>query len=272
MNPITKSLADLSFKIPKEILKEVFTPKTYNFRRQAINYEEQITNLVIRSRVMVDCDLVGGTEVFIPLWEVPSQTLATDRLVTVYNIPLEKTQGRTITSVLSLSYINGPTASYMNATQAFDPCSVTDVGLAGKAMMDAGSSLPMPSSAKVQLIGHNVVMVKDTIVTSGLGLLRCILANDESFSHLQIRSIPYFSRLVELAVKSYIYNNYTITLDRARIEGGAEIGRFKEIVDGYADAEEMYQDYLLNTWQKTAFMNDRESFERFMKTMIGAYR
>lgn len=272
MNPITKALADVSFKIPREILIEVFAPKTYIWRNQPINYEEQIRNLVIRSRVMVDCDMVGGTEVFIPLWDVPSQVLATDRLVTVYNIPKSKTQGRTITSVLSLSYVNGPSAAYMNTSNAFDPCTVTDVNIAGKAMVDALSSLPIPSSAKVQLIGENTVMVKDTVVASGVGLLRCILANDENFSHLQIRSIPYFSRLCELAVKSYIYNNYAITLDRGRVEGGFEIGKFKEIVDTYSDAEEMYQEYLLNTWQKVAFMNDRESFERFTKTMIGAYR
>lgn len=272
MNPITKALSDISYRIPKDILVEVFTPKTFLWREAPTNYEDQIRDLVIRARVMVDCDLVGGTEVFLPLWDVPAQTLATDRLVTVYRIPKDKTQGRYITSVISLSYLNGPSAAYMNAANSFSPCSVTDVNIAGKAMMDAASSLPVPSTAKVQLIGENVVMVKDTVLASGVGLLRCILANDENFSHLQVRSIPYFSRLCELAVKSYIYNNYTITMDRGRIEGGAEIGRFREVIDGYADAEEMYQTYLLETWQKTAFMNDRESFERLMRTMIGAYR
>ena len=115
-------------------------------------------------------------------------------------------------------------------------------------------------------------MIKDTVTASGTGLLRCLLANDENFSHLQIRSIPYFTRLCELATKAYIYNEYTIKMDKGRIEGGAEIGRFREIVDGYADAEEMYQEYLLNTWQKVSFMNDRESFERLLKMQIGAYR
>lgn len=272
MNAITKALSDISFRIPREILIEVFAPKTYIWRDQPINYEEQIRNIVIRSRVMVDCDLVGGTEVLIPLWDIPSQTLSTDRLVTVYRIPKEKSQGRTITSVLSLSYMNGPASMYMNASTSFNECSITDVGLAGKAMMDAASSLPIPSSAKVQLIGENVVMVKDTVLSSGTGLLRCILANDENMSHIQIRSIPYFTKLCELATKAYVYNNYSITLNQGRIEGGAEIGRFREIVDSYADAEEMYQDYLLNTWQKVAFMNDRESFERHIRTMIGAYR
>ena len=115
MNPITKALSDISYRIPREILIEVFSPKSYFWRDQPINYEEQIRNMVIKSRVMVDCDLVGGTEVLISLYGVPSQTLSTDRLVTVYNIPKDKTQGRSITSVISLAYVNGPSAAYMNA-------------------------------------------------------------------------------------------------------------------------------------------------------------
>ena len=272
MNPITKALSDISYRIPREILIEVFAPKSYLWRDSPINYEEQIRNIVIRSRVMVDCDLVGGTEVLISLFGVPSYTVASDRLVTVYNIPKDKTQGRTIISVLSLAYVNGASAAYMNTANSFDPCTVTDMAVAGAAMMNAMGSLPVPSSAKIQLIGENTVMIKDTVTASGTGLLRCLLANDENFSHLQIRSIPYFTRLCELATKAYIYNEYTIKMDKGRIEGGAEIGRFREIVDGYADAEEMYQEYLLNTWQKVSFMNDRESFERLLKMQIGAYR
>ena len=272
MNPITLAVNSIKYKIPKEILIEVFAPKVYNWFATQANYEEELTRIVIRGRVMVDCDLVGGTEVFIALWDVPSQVLSTDRLMTVYHIPKSKTQGRTITSVLSLSYVSGAASSYMNTANAFDPCTVTDLNLAASAMLDAAGGTPLPSSAKVQLIGENTVMVKDTVTSAGVGLLRCILANDENMSNIQPRSIPAFSKLCELAVKSYVYNQFIITMDKGRLEGGAELGRFREVIDSYSDAEEQYQDYLLNTWQKVAFMNDRESYERFTKMMIGAYR
>ena len=272
MNPITLAVNSIKYKIPREVLIEVFAPKVYHWLATPINYEEELTRIVIRGRVMVDCDLVGGTEVYIPLWDVPSQVLATDRLATIYHIPKNKTQGRTITSVLSLSYVNGASASFMNASNSFDPCTVTDLNLAAQAMMNAMQGLPIPSNAKVQLIGENTVMIRDNTMAAGSGLLRCILANDENLSHIQPRSIPSFSKLCELAVKSYIYNQYIITMDKGRLEGGAELGRFREVIDSYSDAEEQYQDYLLNTWQKVAFMNDRESYERFTKMMIGAYR
>ena len=272
MNPITKALSDISYRIPREILIEVFAPKSYLWRDSPINYEEQIRNIVIRSRVMVDCDLVGGTEVLISLFGVPSYTVASDRLVTVYNIPKDKTQGRTIISVLSLAYVNGASAAYMNTANSFDPCTVTDMAVAGGAMMNAMGSLPVPSSAKIQLIGENTVMIKDTVTASGTGLLRCLLANDENFSHLQIRSIPYFTRLCELATKAYIYNEYIVRLDMGELYAGQNLGRIKEIIESYADANEMYKTYLKESWTKVALMNDRESWTRHLRLIMGGTR
>lgn len=272
MNPISKALADLKFRIPTEILIEVFAPKSYRWIDSTIGYEEQIKNLVIRQKVLVDCDLVGGNEVTISLAGVPMQYLDTGRLSSVYRIPKDRTQGRSITSVLSIAYISGNEGPLLGAGMAFNNCSVTDTLMAGKAVMDAASTVPLVSTAKVQLIGENTVLVTDSSYMPGVGLLRCLLANDENLSHLQLRSYPKFSKLVELAVKSYIYNNYSIALDTGKIVGGYEIGKFREIVDSYADAEQMYEDYLKEVWQKVLFMNDRTSFERDIRMRIGSFR
>jgi hypothetical protein len=43
-------------------------------------------------------------------------------------------------------------------------------------------------------------------------------------------------------------------------------------VDSYADAEQMYQDYLQGPWAQTAYANDRESYERLLKLSIGGFR
>lgn len=272
MSPIQYAIAQIRYRIPEAILIEVFAPKTYLFRQEPIGWQEQVLNRVLRARVMTDCDLVGGTEVIIPLGNAHREVVETDMLATVYHIPKSMTGGRTITSVLSLSYASKSMIAQTGMVGMYDPCSVTEANIAGRAMIDAMSGIPMVSTAKVQLIGENTVLVRNAVLQSASGNLRCILSNDENLSHLQVRSYPAFARLCELAVKSYIYNEYSIILDRARIEGGAEIGRFKEIVDSYSDAEEMYQEYIKTVWQKTAFMNDRESFERFTRMMTGTYR
>ena len=242
----------------------------FRSRDTPVTMDEQIINQVIRPRVMVDCDLVGGTEALVSLEGLSPEI--TDRFVMVFHIPKDRTQGRSITSVLSLSYLNASAAQQLTSQGNYLPCSVTPSLVAGKAVMDAMNLQPVPSSARVQLVAENTVMIREVQAITGTGLLRCILGNDENFSHLQMRSIPYFCKLCELAVKAYIHNEYTIKLDKARIEGGFELGRFKEVVDMYADSEQQYEEYLLGTWQRVAFMNDRESHERLIRTMLGGFR
>ncbi len=270
MNAIKKALDELKFRVPKEILDQVFRDKSYSVRTAPVSIDEQILSLVIRPRVLVDCNLVGGTEAFISLEGVPGDRI--ESFVTVYHIPKDRTQGRSIMSVLSVNYMSPSMLSMAPAMQGYQQCSVGPVMLAGQAMMEAMSAMPNTSSAKVQLISENTIMIRDTAPPVGYAYIRCVLANDENLSHIQMRSIPSFCKLVELACKSYVYNTYIITLDRGQLYGGHDIGKFKEIIEGYADSEEMYQEYLRTKWQKVAFMNDRESFERFTKLMIGSFR
>lgn len=270
MNPIKKAIQEVTFEIPKEILGLVFRENTVSYRNTPISLEEQITNKVIRSRVMVDCDLVGGDEVFIPLDGVPSETM--DNLSTVYYIPKTKTQNRTINSVLSMSYSTNTSAAAGSAALGYNQCSVTPSLQIGQAMMDAHMPIPMVSTAKIQLIGENTVLVRDSTPVAGAGYLRCILSNDEAMSHLQMRSILAFCELVVLACKAYIYNEYIVTLDKGQIYAGQNLGVVSQIIEGYSDANELYKTYRKQVWAKVAFMNDTESMQRFIKLQVGSMR
>ena len=271
MNPIVKAVDDVIRRIPIQILNEVFQQRSYRWRDTPVSIQEQITNLVVRSRVFVDCNLVGGTEANIPLEGLSAELV--DNYMTVYHIPKHLTQNRSIMSVLSLGFGSSSLLGQAGGTLAsFEQCSVTPALIAGQAMMNAMSSMPVVSTAKVQLIGENTVLVKDVAPPVASSYLRCVLANDENMSHIQMRSIPVFCKLVEYAVKSHVFNELAIPMDQGQLQGGQTLGRFKDIVDQYADSEEQYQDYLMNKWMKVSFMNDRESHDRFLRTMIGGYR
>lgn len=267
MLALTKAIDEVKFRIPRQILETVFSQPSVNWKQKPVPVEESILSLVVRPRVLVDCDLVGGTEVFISL-----EGIVPDRpedYLSVYRIPKTLTQNRSILSVLNISF-NDPTriAGHMAVAQH----QATAMLQAGAAMMDAHSPMPMTSTAQVQLIGENVVMVRDTVLLPDNVFLRCRLANDSQLSHLQLRSYRAFSKLVELAVKSYIYNQYVVQMDMGQIKGGMMIGKFKEIIDGYADSEELYQTYLSEKWEKISFMNDQETYTRFLRLQVGGYR
>lgn len=224
-------------------------------------------SLVVRPRVMVDCNLVGGTEAFIPLDGIPVER--TNDYTSVYRIPKTATQGRSITSVLNITFSDPTKASSYGVAAGQQNTTMLQLG---SGVMDAMGSIPVTSTARVQLIGENVVMVRDTVVLPANIYLRCILANDENMSHLQLRSYRDFAKLVVFAVKAYIYNQATIELDMGQLFAGQQIGRFKEIIDSYADAEENYATYLTEKWQKISLMNDQESWNRMLKTIISGNR
>jgi hypothetical protein len=269
MNPITKSVDDVKRRVPRQVLEQAFKDQNFSWRRVPLSIDEQIISKVIRSRVLVDCNLVGGTEANISLDGLPMQLI--DNYVTVYHVPKEYTQGRTINSVLSVGYGSASLFGRIGSGIS-NPASITPVTMAGQAMMDAMSPTPMVSTARATLIGENTISIRDTAPPLANAYIRVVLANDENLTHIQLRSYPAFSKLVEYAVKSFIYNELTILIDSAFLSGGQQLGRFREVVDSYADSEQNYEDYLKNTWTKVSFMNDVETYDRFIRMQVGAHR
>lgn len=267
MSAVSKAITDVKFRIPMEILHIVFIKRLQQYRQNPTSIDNQILTEVVRPRVMVDCNLIGGTEVFISLEGLPFER--TNDYTSIYRIPKDRSNGRSINSVLNITFTD-PTrlSSYAATTQ----CQATPMLLMAQSVLDALGPAPITSSAYVQLIGENVVMVRDSVLIPANSYMRCILSNDESMSHLQLRSYPVFSKAVEFAVKAYIYNAYIIQMDIGELQGGHNLGRIKEVIDGYADAEQNYQDYLREVMQKVEFMNDGESFKRLLRIMTGTQR
>jgi hypothetical protein len=270
MDIIRKALADVKYVVPKQILETVFLKKTIGTWRgdKPASLDDQIRSLVIFARVHVDCNLVGGAESIIPLEGLRGEEI--DVNTTVYTIPKDRTQNRSIVSVLNITFID-PRAVMMQGGNTTN-CGVSAMQSSGQALMDSMAPTPVVSSAQVQLIGENVVLLRDVTRVPTNSYLRCILGHDEMMSHIQPRSFRAFCKLVEYAVKSYIYNNHVVEMDTAEVRGGHSIGRFKEIIDGYADAEELYQTFLREKWEKIERMNDREGHARFIRSLIGGPR
>lgn len=269
-NPVTKAVFEAGRRIPREILEQVFMPRYNQWRSAPVTINDEIAAVVIRPRVLVDCNIAGGQEVWIRLIDVPHER--TEDMMSVIYVPKSKTQGRAISQVLHLGYVDYLAATNQNTLGVFKPCSVTPVGTALSALNAAYDVSGMMGTSRLELIGENVVLVKDPAISPTMGSLRCILENDENLSNLSIRSYAAFAKLCEHAIKSHIYNTLVIKLDSGRIQGGFELGAFKQIVDSYSDQEQMYQEFLAEKWTKIQFMGDRESMERFIRRQVGGFR
>ena len=269
-NPVTNAVQEIERTIPKQILTEVFGREDFrNWRRNApVTIDEMIKSKVIRPTVIKDCNLIGGRIILLSLEGAGFDLI--DQFTTVYNVPVALTGNREIVSVLSVHYLpalamsGGPAAPFA----MMSPTSVSDVQTAAQRVGDAASNIPHVSSAEAELIGYNTVMIRDSMRSTQIYGLRCVIAHDENLANLSPRSYRHFAKACILATKSYIYNQLVIRMDQGRLEQGQELGRFKDIVDQYADSEEMYQDYIRNVLRKVLFMNDTTSHDRFIRLQV----
>jgi hypothetical protein len=267
MDAIRKAVSTVNFSIPKALLQRTFIDTYRQIGLQSLSVDAQIESLVIRARVLQDCNLLGGVRATIPLEGLAYDVI--DKLTVVMRIPKNMTQGRSIMSVQSVNYVDmASMAGYAGfGTGAFNGAQAARENTELNVLMTS-----LMAANDVKLIAENTIMIKDGYRLAESGFLTCTLTNDENLANISPRSIPNFAQLVVLAVKSYIYNSLIIDVDVGQLQAGFQIGMFKTVLDGYSDSEEAYQDYLNNVWAKVAFMNDSTAYGNFIRATMGGIR
>lgn len=266
MNPVNYILGQIKFLIPAEVLRAAFYRREFGQQVLPTNIDELIRERVIEGRVRQDCDLVGGTETVIPIYDLPYD--AWDNYRYCYRIPLSRTNGRYITrtvgvmlgnaGLFNMPYVGG--AGYSQVLEA------------SSAVLASNSAIPDVASTDVQLIGPNTILVSNLTTFSSQMHLRCYVENDADFANLRSTALHRFSELCVLATKAYIYNTLKIPMDMGQLVGGMNLGAFKEVVDEYRDSAQLYQDFLLNKWKRIAILNDPMAKKRHVRVLMGGHR
>lgn len=276
MDIVRSAIAEVKRRINRHVLDKAFLKPNswYQINAQA-TVEDQINTLVIRPRVMFDCNLVGGITALIPLAGLPVDRPANN--IAIIKIPKERSYGKSIISVSNVNYYDISVTGLFGSLPGFGYSNLLD-GSDGSAVMSSATSvlaaldnIPITSTSNVTLIGENTIRLMDIFTMPSNSVLRCYLENDENLANIQPRSWPEFFKLVEFATKAYIYNELIVDLDTSELQGGQALGVFKSIVESYSEAEQNYQD-LLKSWRAVAFMNDNDSQQRFIKMLMGANR
>lgn len=268
LNTLAKALDEIKFSIPSQVLQEAFREKRPYWKKAPIGLDELIMTKVIRPRVLVDCNLVGGIMVNVPLEGLTPEFV--DNFNLVYHIPKDRTDNRSIVSVTSVSYM--PYATAFNSAGlgygAVAPLSMNEVNNTAQRIADSVSGVPPISNHDVSVVGENTVLIKDQFRVTTAYVLRCILSNEENLNNISPRSYLAFAELCIHAVKAFIYNELYIRVGQAYLEGGQELGEMKSYIDSLSDANENYKTYLREVWRPTAFMNDQQSYKRFIRIQI----
>lgn len=259
MNAIHKALAEIKFQIPHEVLQVGFVE---NFERvnQVVSLDERIMNSVIRPRILVDANLVGGVVARVPVQGCEVREYLPYEYI--INVPKELTSGRSIVSVLSL-------VSYTNVMTTAPVYTASPLLTAANNMFNSITQETVVQTSRLELIGDNTIIVQDPNLSIFTGCLRCMVEYDENMSSIHPRNIHTFCKLCVLGTKSYIYNNCKVKLDQGYVYGGHELGSISEIIDSYSDAEEQYQEFLNTDFKIVAFVNTGDNIFRLIQSMIG---
>lgn len=271
MNLITISVDRVKFEIPREVLQETFMPRRYDPSRQeryrdnqlGVSIDAQIRKEVIDARVAVDVNLCSGVETTIALHDLPQERI--DPWNIIYRIPKDRTGNRSITAVYSISFGEGN----VYGTSRVLPTGSSPLLEAAAGVFMAEAPIPAVSSAYVTLIGENTVLINDAQALPGRMYLRCQLTHEPNFANVKPAYYDVFTELVVLATKAHVYNSLVINLDEGQIKSGSSVGRFREIVDGYADANQMYKEHLRDKWRLSSHMNDVEKYRRTLSMIVG---
>lgn len=264
MHPISKAIDEIIWDIPEEILKVVFLNDDMLQCGELISMETRIREMVINPRVLVDLDLYGGTEDFIPL-DQPVQIRWHDPYTAIYQIPDELTQNRPIVQAYSIHF---GIVGYQAGGQALN-YTESAMGAEARKVLDAAKRTPPAQTSYLNIIAHNVIMTRFVYLPFSSAYLRCRLGNDESLSFIRSVSIPYFAVLCGLAVKAYIYNKMRIKVDQAYLSGGQQLGAFGAAIQEYATCNVDYLAGLIK-WKKISQLNDPEARRRHLRTVTGA--
>lgn len=275
MSPIQYALSEINNVIPKELLKRAFSPPSrfdaFTRGRTPNMIEDRIRSEVIDNRIRNLINLKGSQEIQISL---AGLEIITDNngLGWYCHIPKTLTQGRRIVSVRSI-YM-GPQILGMGISNMhnFGPvvgrCKDDMYLQMGRELMDNNAPMNLTHTNAVYLIEENTIYCEDRMIHGGL-YLRCNVEADEEFGFLTGAYLRPFAELCVLATKAYIYKTLDITMDKGAIESGAEVGKIREWLDKYSDAEEQLQEYIQTTWLKVQGMADKVKRYNYLHMITG---
>jgi len=257
MDAINKALTDLYFSVPSEILQLGFNDNPL-YATQSL--DETILTRLIRPKILVDCNLVGGIEVYISIHQCTVSDYSNNYLLEyLIDVPKIITGNKSIISALGLFDVSNNITSGTGTGELSSELA---------RQVSSVSSDQAIATTKLELVGENKVLVTDPVAVFLTGVLKCVVTNDVNLSNISPRSYPALSQLVVLGVKAYIYNHMIVKLGKGYIHNGHELGIVNDIIAEYSSANEDYRLYLQEVWAKVAFHNDKDRLSNHIAGMF----
>lgn len=242
INGVENALRKIFHTIPQPILKIAFVPEQYG-----VSLDKRIHEEIIKGRVLGDCNAEAGKPKKIRLRQSWIEKTVDPELYPlgesgVYRIPIDEREGRPIVACLDITFPETIMSANVGYPAAFDNYSGNTLGTLADTVLEShtlsrGVVMPTPI-----LKGSDMIKLDPPGSYVDSWMLNCRLGYDENFTGLSMSSINTLQEMILNATKSYIYTQLIVSIDKAYLSSGQEIGVIKNIVESYADAAERYDD------------------------------
>ncbi len=247
-------LKKLYNKIPPELLDLAFEPKK-EFR----TLDALVKEKVIVDTVLVDCNLYAGKLKKITLeeeWLIDIDSSrhynALSGTYAIYKIPLDLRENRDIGHVIDLAF---PSQWIAAATHPFQTQQGRSVSNGMSELLSSYTHTPAHNTPTPILRDNNIIELSPPTGMLHVDyLLTVMLKYDDNFSNISSNMVNPLFACVHYAAQLYIYNKLRIQLNQGFLTGGQQLDAIKQIVDGYSDAEERYEEALLD-WKGSSFFD-----------------
>ncbi len=269
MNAVIKGLADVQYRIPKEIIQLALKEATVMANAYA-STDEKLLAAIIRPRALVDMNIVGGVSLSIDLSRCTiTSTEYNDEFIIV--VPKTLTANRSILSANTIytrpvgqNNFNTGTISRSNIST-----NTTLLDMGGQLISGYGTEGNILTTSRLEVIGENTIIVQERTGLFARGSMECTVVNSMNLENIKPASYIAVGKLFTLCVKAWIYNTLIIKKDKGYLYHGQELPIINEKIDEYAEMEEMYTEYIETTWRKIAAMNDTRRYGTAIQQLMG---
>jgi len=248
MDALTHALKHIKHTIPPTILSDTF------LRGDALDIETEILDKVFKDRVIEDIGLHGYS--ISNLSATKAKIVYQDNAQTVVQYSLKDLDHRQIIAVYGLYDLRG-----MVDLTAINNLSV-------KPEVTAGMMPIANIHCRVQ--GKNTILINNDsfLHLTPEKFFRVDLIDTNDLNTKSPKTIILFSKILEQAVKAYIYNNSDIKGQLQAQFGGTELPAIHDRISEYSNAEENYQELLQNKWGKVTLMEDGQTQEKLLRLQL----
>lgn len=234
--------------IPEEILVAAFKAHDYD-----VSLDELIKQKVILARVLDSASVRGGPILKFLLraeWchtaSAPSPyLLGLSEAYSYFHIPPEARDHRDIACAISVRFPYSLTTSNAGGLYSDTVAKGNTLGGLACATLSSVTGAGTIAMPRANVLPGNVIKLTPPQFNYIPWQVTVRLKYDEEFTTLEVSSIETFSKLVEYAVKAYIYSHMLVEVESNAVYRGLELGVFRDQISSFAEANERFDETLI---------------------------